>query len=115
MTKEIFGIYIETQLASTLDPGDVVILDNLPSYNSEKANEILKGRDAWFLFLPPYSPDLNPSKIAFSKLKAHLRRIRARTIDDLSRAVRRLFLALDQQPIGQGRFRGMDEIGRAHV
>src|SRR3546814_2112442 len=83
MTKEIFGIYIETQLASTLDPGDVVILDNLPSYNSEKANEILKGRDAWFLFLPPYSPDLNPSKIAFSKLKAHLRRIRARTIDDL--------------------------------
>src|SRR3546814_15520275 len=87
MTKEIFGIYIETQLASTLDPGDVVILDNLPSYNSEKANEILKGRDAWFLFIPPYSPDLNPSKIALSKLKAHLSRIRARTIYDLSRAV----------------------------
>jgi transposase len=87
MTKEIFEIYVETQLAPTLDPGDVVILDNLPSHKSEKAGAILKQRGAWFLFLPPYSPDLNPIETAFSKLKAHLRRIGARTIDDLWRAV----------------------------
>jgi transposase len=87
MTKEIFEIYVETQLAPTLDPGDVVILDNLPSHKSEKAKAILKQRGAWFLFLPPYSPDLNPIEMAFSKLKAHLRRIGARTIDDLWRAV----------------------------
>jgi transposase len=60
MTKEIFEIYVETQLAPTLDPGDVVILDNLPSHKSEKARQILEQRGAWFLFLPPYSPDLNP-------------------------------------------------------
>lgn len=87
MTKEIFEIYIETQLAPTLGAGDVVILDNLPSHKSDKARAILKERGAWFLFLPPYSPDLNPIEMAFSKLKAHLRRIGARTIDDLWSAV----------------------------
>jgi transposase len=87
MTKEIFEIYVETQLAPTLDPGDVVILDNLPSHKSEKARQVLKQRGAWLLFLPSYSPDLNPIEMAFSKLKANLRRIGARTIDDLWRAV----------------------------
>lgn len=87
MTKEIFETYVETQLAPTLEPGDVVILDNLPGHKSEKAAQLLKQRGAWFLFLPPYSPDLNPIEMAFSKLKAHLRRIGARTIDDLWRAV----------------------------
>ena len=87
MTKEIFEVYVETQLAPTLSPGDVVILDNLAGHKSEKARQILKERGAWFLFLPPYSPDLNPIEMAFLKLKAHLRRIGARTIDDLWRAV----------------------------
>lgn len=87
MTKEIFEVYVETQLAPTLEEGDVVILDNLPSHKSDKAKAILKDRGAWFLFLPPYSPDLNPIEMAFSKLKAHLRRIGARTIDDLWKAV----------------------------
>lgn len=87
MTKEIFEVYVETQLAPTLDTGDVVILDNLPSHKSDRAKAILKGRGAWFLFLPPYSPDLNPIEMAFSKLKAHPRRMGARTIDDLWRAV----------------------------
>lgn len=87
MTKEIFEVYVETQLAPTLSPGDVVILDNLAGHKGEKARQLLKKRGAWFLFLPPYSPDLNPIEMAFSKLKAHLRRIGARTIDDLWRAV----------------------------
>jgi transposase len=87
MTKQIFEIYVETQLAPTLEPGDVVILDNLPGHKSEKAAAFLRERGAWFLFLPPYSPDLNPIEMAFSKLKANLRRVGARTIDDLWRAV----------------------------
>jgi len=87
MNRRIFEIYVETQLAPTLNPGDVVILDNLPSHKSDKASAILKQRGAWFLFLPPYSPDLNPIEMAFAKLKAHLKRIGARTIDDLWRAV----------------------------
>ena len=87
MDREIFDTYIETQLAPTLQPGDVVILDNLGSHKSEKAEAILKQRGAWFLFLPPYSPDLNPIEMAFAKLKAHLRRIGARTIDALWKAI----------------------------
>ena len=87
MNREIFETYVETQLAPTLQPGDVVILDNLASHKSEKAKAILKERGAWFLFLPPYSPDLNPIEMAFAKLKAHLRRIGARTIDALWKAV----------------------------
>ena len=75
MNRQIFDIYVETQLAPTLQSGDVVILDNLPSHKSAKAEAVLKQRGAWFLFLPPYSPDLNPIEMAFAKLKAHLRRI----------------------------------------
>ena len=87
MNRVIFETYVETQLAPTLKPGDVVILDNLSSHTSEKAAAILKERGAWFLFLPPYSPDLNPIEMAFAKLKAHLRRIGARTIDALWQAI----------------------------
>lgn len=87
MNRAIFETYIETQLAPIVKPGDVVILDNLASHKSEKAAAILKQRGAWFLFLPPYSPDLNPIEMAFAKLKAHLRRVGARTIDALWKAV----------------------------
>ncbi len=87
MNRSIFETWIETQLAPTLRPGDVVILDNLASHKSEKARAILEERGAWLLFLPPYSPDLNPIEMAFAKLKAHLRRIGARTLDALWRAV----------------------------
>ena len=87
MNRQIFETWVESQLAPTLQPGDVVILDNLSSHKSEKAKAILGKRGAWFLFLPPYSPDLNPIEMAFAKLKAHLRRIGARTLDVLWRAV----------------------------
>jgi len=87
MNRAIFETYVETQLAPTLKPGDIVILDNLASHKSDKAQAILKERRAWFLFLPLYSPDLNPIEMAFAKLKAHLRRIGARPIDALWRAV----------------------------
>ncbi len=87
INRAAFDIYVETQLAPTLQKGDVVILDNLAVHKSPRAAAILKERGAWFLFLPPYSPDLNPIEMAFSKLKAHLRRAGARTIDALWRAV----------------------------
>lgn len=87
MNRQIFEAWVETQLAPTLQPGDVVILDNLSSHKSERAKAVLKQRGAWFLFLPPYSPDLNPIEMAFAKLKAHLRRIGARTIDTLWRVI----------------------------
>ena len=114
MNREMFDLYVETQLAPSLEPGDVVILDNLAVHKSKKAKAILHERDAWFLFrcsgkrprrglfssLQPYSLDLNPIEInrplsrthgvrgfIFSKIKAHLRRIGARTIDVLWHAI----------------------------
>src|SRR5262245_44538014 len=87
MNRQIFDTYVETQLAPTLQQGDVVILDNLPRHTSAKAQAVIKHRGTWFLFLPPSSPDLNPIEMAFAKLKAHLRRIAARTIDALWRAI----------------------------
>jgi transposase len=78
---------VETQLGPQVREGDVVILDNLAAHKSKKAEDILRAKGAWLLFLPPYSPDLNPIEMAFSKLKAHLRRIAARTIDDLWKAI----------------------------
>lgn len=87
MNGPAFDTYVETQLAPTLDPGTVVILDNLSTHKSPRAAETLRRRGCWFLFLPPYSPDLNPIEMAFSKLKAHLRRIGARTFDALFEAL----------------------------
>ena len=87
MNRVAFDTYIETQLASTLNRGDIVILDNLAVHKSAKAAQCLKEKGAWFLFLPPYSPDLNPIEMAFAKLKAHLRKAAARSYDALWRAV----------------------------
>lgn len=87
MNRAIFNTYVETQLAPKLQPRDVVILDNLSSHKSAWAESVIRAKGAWLLFLPPYSPDLNPIEMAFSKLKAHLRKIAASTIDDLWKAI----------------------------
>ena len=87
MDRAAFDTYIETQLAPVLEPGTVVILDNLATHKSLKSANLLKRQNCWFLYLPAYSPDLNPIEMAFSKLKAHLRRIEARTYDTLIQAL----------------------------
>jgi transposase len=87
MNRHIFEVYVETQLAPTLKPGDVVILDNLPAHKSAGAEAAIRARGAWLLFLPPYSPDLNPIEMAFAKLKAHLRARAIRTIEALWQAI----------------------------
>jgi|SRR5580693_6201802 len=87
MNRLIFETYVETQLAPALKPGDVVILDNLPAHKSAAAEKTIRARGAWLLFLPPYSPDLNPIEMAFAKLKALLRARAVRTIDALWRAI----------------------------
>ena len=87
INRTLFDAYVETQLAPTLKQGDVVILDNLSSHKSTHAAEVLKSVGAWFLFLPPYSPDLNPIEMAFAKLKTLIRKSAARTYDALWKAV----------------------------
>ncbi len=81
MNRKIFETYVETQLVPTLSKGDVVIMDNLSSHKSQKAAETIKSKGAWILFLPPYSPDLNPIEMSFSKIKALLRKADARSYD----------------------------------
>jgi len=87
MNRELFDLYVKTQLAPTLQPGEVIILDNLSSHKSPGAAAAMKDVGAWFLFLPPYSPDLNPIEMAFAKLKALIRRAAARSYDALWQAV----------------------------
>ena len=94
MNGEIFERYVETQLAPELTRGDVVILDNVGFHRSGRAEEMVRERGAWLLFLPPYSPDLNPIEMAFSKLKALLRKKAARTFDTLANAIGRAADAL---------------------
>lgn len=84
---EAFDTYVRTQLAPAVRPGDIVILDNLNVHKSPRAAKALAERGTWFLFLPRYSPDLNPIEMAFAKLKAHLRAGAHRTIDALWRAI----------------------------
>jgi transposase len=96
MNRRIFNTWVETQLAPTLSKGDIVILDNLPAHKSQAAEKAIRARGAWLLFLPPYSPDLNPIEMAFSKLKAHLRAKAARTIDDLWRAIGDICILYDE-------------------
>lgn len=87
MNRRSFEVWIETQLAPTLSKGDVVILDNVGFHKSERAEQLLRTKGAWLLFLPAYSPDLNPIEMAFSKLKALLRKRAARSFDAISDAL----------------------------
>ena len=87
---EAFDTYVRTQLAPTLEPGDVVVWDNLNVHKSSRAADAISARGAWILFLPRYSPDLNPIEKAFAKLKILLRKAKARTYDDLWKAVGRV-------------------------
>jgi transposase len=87
MNRRIFETYVETQLAPTLQPGDIVIMDNLSAHKSPAAEKAILAKGAWILFLPPYSPDLNPIEMAFAKLKAVLRARAVRTIDALWKTI----------------------------
>ncbi|MEL6748461.1 MAG: IS630 family transposase [Pseudomonadota bacterium] len=83
----LFRAYVRKFLVPTLAPGDVVILDNLGSHKSQAVHDAVASAGAKLLFLPPYSPDLNPIEMLFSKMKAMLRRARARTFEGLCAAL----------------------------
>ena len=83
MNGDAFIAYVEQVLAPSLSPGDIVIMDNLSSHKVAGVREAIKAAGAFLLYLPPYSPDLNPIELAFSKLKALLRKAAARSVDDL--------------------------------
>lgn len=84
---DIFTAYLEQVLCPQLRAGDTLILDNLSTHKISNVAHLLSARGVSLRYLPPYSPDLNPIELAFAKLKAHLRRAAARTLEDLLVAV----------------------------
>jgi len=87
MHGRAFRAYVAQVLVPELRPGDIVIMDNLPAHKVAGVRETIEAAGARLLYLPPYSPDFNPIEMAFSKLKALLRKTAARTVDDLWDAV----------------------------
>ncbi len=87
MDGPAFAAYIREVLVPEIEPGTVVILDNLVTHRNKEAAQALRDHGCWFLYLPPYSPDLDPIEQAYSKLKAHLRRISARTFTGVFNAI----------------------------
>jgi transposase len=92
-TEAVFEAYVERVLAPSLPPWRVVVMDNLSAQKGERVRELLEARGCELLFLPPYSPDFSPIEEAFSKLKALLRREKARSKEALVEAIGR---ALDE-------------------
>jgi transposase len=85
-----FRTYIEQFLVPTLRPGDVVVMDNLSSHKGKAIRKAIRAVGAKLIFLPPYSPDLNPIEQMFAKLKALLRKANARTIEAVTEAIKKL-------------------------
>lgn len=83
MDGAAFLAYIEQVLVPELYPGDIVVMDNLPAHKVTGVRNAIEKAGAELRYLPPYSPDFNPIEMAFSKLKAMLRKAAARTIPDL--------------------------------
>ena len=94
-TREVFEVYLEHFLVPALRPGQVVVMDNLSAHKGGRVRELVEERGCEVLFVPPYSPDLNPIEEAFAKLKALLRKAGARTREALIEAMGR---ALDAVP-----------------
>jgi len=82
-----FLAYVEQVLVPTLKPGDIVVMDNLPAHKPLAVRRAIEAASAELRFLPPYSPDFNPIEMAFSKLKALLKKAAARTLDELFDAI----------------------------
>ena len=90
---EMFRAWVEQLLVPTLAPGDIVVMDNLSAHKSKAVRDAIRSVGAHRIFLPAYSPDLNPIEQMFTKLKALLRKARARSFDNVCDA---LGIVLDQ-------------------
>jgi transposase len=97
MNATIFVTYLKECLVPKLKPGDVVMMDSLPVHRVAAVREVIEAAGAKPRYLPKYSPDLNPIKQAFSKLKAHLRKAAEPTIPRLSRRIGALVSAFSPQ------------------
>jgi transposase len=96
MTGLAFADYIRRCVAPELHAGDIVVMDNLGAHKLEDVRKAIEEVGATLLFLPPYSPDLNPIEMAWSKLKALIRRLKPRRLDELVEATKQALEAVTQ-------------------
>lgn len=94
---DVFLAFVEQVLAPRLEPGHVVILDNLAAHKVLGVRELIEQRSAQLLYLPPYSPDFNPIEQAWSKLKQLLRGVKARVVGQLEPAIANAIAAITPQ------------------
>jgi transposase len=95
--REVFETYVEQILAPTLRRGQVVVMDNLTAHKGERVKEIIEQRGCELMYLPPYSPDLNPIEEAFGKIKGLMRKAQARSREALLEAMGTAISALSAQ------------------
>lgn len=94
VNAQTFAGYIERCLAPALEPGDILIMDNLPAHKSARITQLVEDAKCTLVYLPPYSPDLNPIENMWSKVKASLRETAARTFDALVDGVKKALQAI---------------------
>ena len=99
MTRLTFEVYITDVLAPTLRRGEIVLMDNLSAHKSDTVRARLEARGVQVIFLPPYSPDLNPIEKCWAKVKQALRAAKARTWDDLLVAVRKALQSVSRRDV----------------
>lgn len=83
----VFNAYCEQVLQPTLQIGDIIVLDNLGAHRASRIEEIANDAGACVIWLPPYSPDFSPIELMWSKVKTYLRKVKARTQEDLEKAI----------------------------
>lgn len=87
LTRAVFEVYIEDILGPTLRAGQVLVLDNATAHHGGRIAQLVAARGCRICYLPPYSPDFSPIELAFAKVKAQLRRLKARTSEGLEQAI----------------------------
>lgn len=92
LNGQLFADYVKQCLAPMLSPGDIVVMDNLSSHKVKGVIDPILAKGASVLYLPPYSPDFNPIELSWSKMKSMLRKLKARTVDEMQKAMK---IALD--------------------
>jgi transposase len=96
-SAKVFETYVELVLAPSLSRGQMVVMDNLSAHKGERVRELIEGRGCELMYLPPYSPDLNPIKEVFSKLKCSIRKAEARSREALLEVIGMALSALGAQ------------------
>jgi transposase len=98
-TARVFETYVKRLLAPALRPGRVVVMDNLGAHRPKRIRELIEQKGCELIYLPSYSPDLNPIEEALSKIKHLIRKARARTKEALIEAIARALVAVNAQDV----------------